>query len=158
MRTTPRQVMDDIPPTIPAEPIRFLDQLRAFIRSQNKSWATEKTYILWIKRYIHFYQWGQTRLIPLNSNLPLPPTIPRFCLGASPSLCTTQGISEAMQTLGRYYGSYLNNAYQRTGNLLAGRYEATLIDSERYLLTCYRYIEQNPVWAAGMANHPSEYR
>ena len=56
MRTTPRQVMDDIPPTIPAEPIRFLDQLRAFIRSQNKSWATEKTYILWIKRYIHFHQ------------------------------------------------------------------------------------------------------
>ena len=26
MRTTPHQVMDDIPPVIPAEPIKFLDQ------------------------------------------------------------------------------------------------------------------------------------
>ncbi len=71
---------------------------------------------------------------------------------------TTQGISKAMQMLGRYYVQYFNNTCQRTGTLWEGRYKATLIDSERYLLTCYRYIELNPVRAEGMANHPSEYR
>ncbi len=56
MRKKRFNVMDDIPSPIPANPVKFIDQLRAFIRSQNKAWATEKTYILWIKRYIHFHQ------------------------------------------------------------------------------------------------------
>lgn len=29
------------------------------------------------------------------------------------------------------------------GTLWEGRYKATLIDSEQYALTCYRYIEMN---------------
>jgi putative transposase len=65
-------------------------------------------------------------------------------------------ISKTMQTLGRYYVQYYNYRYQRTGTLWEGRYKATLIDSERYLLTCMRYIELNPV-RAGMASYPSEY-
>jgi putative transposase len=36
-----------------------------------------------------------------------------------------------------------------------GRYEATLVDSEPYLLTCMRYIELNPV-RAGMLSHPKD--
>jgi len=32
-----------------------------------------------------------------------------------------------------------------------------LVDAENYLLTCYRYIELNPV-VAGMVNTPEEYR
>ena len=58
--------------------------------------------------------------------------------------------------LGRYYVQYFNYHYQRTGTLWEGRYKATLIDSEAYLLTCMRYIELNPV-RAGMVSHPSEY-
>lgn len=61
-----------------------------------------------------------------------------------------------MQMLGRYYVQYYNDTYQRTGTLWEGRYKATLIDSEAYLLTCMRYIELNPV-RAGMVAHPSEY-
>ena len=38
-----------------------------------------------------------------------------------------------------------------------GRYKATLIDSERYLLTCYRYIELNPV-RANLVTNPCAYR
>jgi putative transposase len=68
-----------------------------------------------------------------------------------------QGIGKVMQMVGRYYVQYFNHTYQRTGTLWEGRYKATLIDSERYLLTCYRYIELNPVRAEGMAAHPSEY-
>ena len=36
-------------------------------------------------------------------------------------------------------------------------YKATLLDSESYLLSCYRYIELNPV-RAGMVDHPSDYQ
>lgn len=70
---------------------------------------------------------------------------------------STTGLSKAIQMLGRYYVQYFNKSYKRTGTLWEGRYKATLIDSEAYLLTCYRYIELNPVRAKDMANHPSEY-
>lgn len=66
------------------------------------------------------------------------------------------GIGKMMQMLGRYYVQYYNYCYQRTGTLWEGRYRATLIDTEQYLLTCMRYIELNPV-RAGMVSHPSEY-
>ena len=65
-------------------------------------------------------------------------------------------ISKAIQMIGRYYVQYFNHKYHRTGTLWEGRYKASLIDSERYLLTCYRYIELNPV-RANMVTHPSEY-
>ena len=66
-------------------------------------------------------------------------------------------IGKMMQTLGRYYVQYFNDRYQRTGTLWEGRYKATLIDTEQYLLTCMRYIELNPVRAKNMAKHASEY-
>jgi len=69
---------------------------------------------------------------------------------------TEDGISRVMQTLGRYYVQYFNYQYQRTGTLWEGRYKATLLVTEQYLLTCYRYIELNPV-RAGIVSHPSEY-
>ncbi|WGZ94954.1 MAG: transposase [Candidatus Thiothrix putei] len=67
------------------------------------------------------------------------------------------GLAKAMQMIGRYYVQYFNKTYQRTGTLWEGRYKATLIDSEAYALTCYRYIEMNPVRAQGMADHPAAY-
>lgn len=67
-----------------------------------------------------------------------------------------QSLGKALQMLGRYYVQYYNHCYQRTGTLWEGRYKATLIDSESYLLTCMRYIELNPV-RAGMVGHPSEH-
>jgi len=66
------------------------------------------------------------------------------------------GIGKVMQRLGRYYVQYYNYRYQRTGTLWEGRYKATLIDTEQYLLTCMRYIELNPV-RAEMVSHPSDY-
>ncbi len=66
------------------------------------------------------------------------------------------GISKVMQSLGRRYVQHFNYTYDRTGTLWEGRYKATLIDSEQYLLTCSRCIELNPV-RAQMVNHPSEY-
>ena len=69
---------------------------------------------------------------------------------------TEEGISKMIQMLGRYYVQYFNYTYRRSGTLWEGRYKASLIDSEAYALTCYRYIELNPV-RAGMVGHPAEY-
>jgi len=66
-------------------------------------------------------------------------------------------IANTMQALGRRYVYYINKTYRRTGTLWEGRYKASLIDTEAYLLTCMRYIELNPV-RANMVEHPGEYR
>ena len=68
------------------------------------------------------------------------------------------GIAKTMQSLGRRYVVYINQTYRRTGTLWEGRYKAALIDSENYLLTCYRYFELNPVRAEGMVDHAGKYR
>lgn len=70
---------------------------------------------------------------------------------------TTTGIGQVMQSLGRHYVQHFNYQYRRTGTLWEGRYKATLIDAETYLLHCYRYIELNPV-RAGMVKRPEQYR
>jgi len=69
---------------------------------------------------------------------------------------TEKGLGKMVQMVGRYYVQYFNHTYRRTGTLWEGRYKASLIDSENYLLTCQRYIELNPV-RAGMVEHPAEY-
>jgi putative transposase len=68
-----------------------------------------------------------------------------------------QSLAKLMQMVGRYYVQYFNYSYQRTGTLWEGRYKSTPVDSERYLLTCYRYIELNPVRAVDMAEQPQDY-
>ena len=40
---------------------------------------------------------------------------------------------------------YVNQLVGRTGTLWEERFKSSLIESERYLLTCCRYIERNPV-------------
>lgn len=67
-----------------------------------------------------------------------------------------RAIGKVMQAVGRLYVPYYNRRYGRTGTLWEGRYRATIIDTERYLLTCMRYIELNPV-RAGMVASPEEY-
>lgn len=70
---------------------------------------------------------------------------------------TETGISKVMQSVGRRYVQYFNSTYRRSGTLWEGRYKAALVETERYLLTCYRYIELNPV-RANMVKQPSDYR
>ena len=66
-------------------------------------------------------------------------------------------LSAMMQCLGRRYVGEFNRRHGRTGTLWEGRFKSSLIDSERYLLSCYRYIEMNPV-RAGMATRAWNYR
>lgn len=66
------------------------------------------------------------------------------------------GLARMMQWVGRHYVPYFNHKYERSGTLWQGRFKTAVIDSERYFLTCSRYIELNPV-RAGMLHNPAEY-
>ena len=62
-------------------------------------------------------------------------------------LSVTRIISPPHAYLGRHYVLYINHKYGRSGTLWEGRYKASLVQEEDYLLACYRYIELNPVRA-----------
>jgi putative transposase len=66
-------------------------------------------------------------------------------------------VGRMMQALGRQYVGFVNHSLARTGTLWEGRYKSCLVDTDRYLLECYRYIELNPV-RAGMVANPGAYR
>jgi putative transposase len=59
----------------------------------------------------------------------------------------TGAVSRLMQKLGRSYVGQFNARHRRTGTLWEGRYKSCLVDSEGYVLRCYRYIDLNPVRA-----------
>lgn len=62
-----------------------------------------------------------------------------------------------MKHLNQCYVQRLNKSNGRSGPLWEGRFHSGLVASDRYALTCYRYIELNPV-RAGIVAHPGEYR
>jgi putative transposase len=61
-----------------------------------------------------------------------------------------------MKHMGQRFTQYVNRKHNRTGPLWDGRFKSCVVDSETYLLRCYRYIELNPVRAA-MVRSPHEY-
>jgi REP-associated tyrosine transposase len=61
-----------------------------------------------------------------------------------------------MRDLAGRYASYFNRRYGRTGTLWEGRFGSCLVDSARYVLGCYRYVERNPV-KAGMVPAAAAY-
>ncbi|QNA95104.1 transposase [Stenotrophomonas maltophilia] len=74
---------------------------------------------------------------------------------ATPDVCG--GLSRMMQAVSRTYVRRVNDRQGRTGTLWEGRFHSTVVDSDRYLLACQRYIELNPV-RAGKVAHPGDYR
>ena len=66
-------------------------------------------------------------------------------------------ISKTMKSVGSRYAQYINFKYKRTGTLWEGRHRSSLVQTEKYLLRCYRYIELNPV-RADMVKRPEEYK
>jgi putative transposase len=66
-------------------------------------------------------------------------------------------ISRIMKVLASRYAFFLNKSYRRTGTVWEGRHKSSIVQTEGYLLKCYRYIELNPV-AATMVESPEQYR
>lgn len=65
-------------------------------------------------------------------------------------------VGRALQYVGRRYVPYVNRTAGRSGTLWEGRYRANLVEAERYLLLCHRYIELNPV-RTGLAADPADH-
>lgn len=65
-------------------------------------------------------------------------------------------VSNLMRIVAARQTRRVNKLENRSGTLWEGRYKASLIDTERYLLACYRYVDLNPVRAA-MVTAPGDY-
>ncbi|WP_205749192.1 transposase [Desulfopila sp. IMCC35008] len=65
-------------------------------------------------------------------------------------------ISILMKRLGQRYVQFFNRKYNRSGTLWEGRYKSCIVEPQKYLLDCCRYIETHPV-RAGLATDPGEY-
>ncbi|GAC1628109.1 MAG: hypothetical protein NVS9B10_17700 [Nevskia sp.] len=70
---------------------------------------------------------------------------------------TDKGLPLMMQAVGRRYVQTFNKRHGRTGTLWEGRYRATLVQQDRYLLACMVYIDLNPV-RAGLVAKAADYR
>jgi len=66
-------------------------------------------------------------------------------------------VSRLVQSVGRLYVPRFNASWNRTGTLFECRFRASIVESERYFMSCMRYIELNPV-RAGMVEAPLDYR
>ncbi len=67
-----------------------------------------------------------------------------------------EGPSNMMQLIGSRYVHYVNARIPRTGTLWEGRFRSSIVNTDRYLLACSRYIELNPV-RARIADDPRRY-
>lgn len=104
-----------------------------------------KAYIAWLKEYAEKFDVDVHAWVLMTNHVHL--------------LCTpnsSSAVSSMMQSLGRKYVQYFNRRYERSGTLWEGRFRSSLVQSEKYLLQVYQYIELNPV-RAGMVNDPSDY-
>jgi len=56
-------------------------------------------------------------------------------------------LSKMMAGLGRSYVYYYQKSYKLCGHIWQGRFKSQPIEKEKYLLSCARYIERNPLRA-----------
>ncbi|KAF1045712.1 transposase [Xylophilus sp.] len=66
------------------------------------------------------------------------------------------GLPRLMQALGRRYVRHFNDRHGRSGTLWEGRYRATVVQPDRWLLPCMVYLDLNPVHAA-LVGLPEDY-
>jgi len=71
-------------------------------------------------------------------------------------LAKPQMLSKIMAGLNRSYVHYHHKTYKSSGHLFQGRFKSKPIEKEKYLLSCGRYIERNPV-KAGIVQKAEDY-
>lgn len=107
--------------------------------------ADYQRFLVWLKDAARFYEVAIHAYVLMPNHLHLL---------ATPADAT--GLALMMQKLGRLYVPWFNHKYERTGGLFEGRFRTSLIDTDRYFMTCSRYIELNPVRAQMVAG-PGDY-
>ena len=66
-------------------------------------------------------------------------------------------LSRTMKRIGVSYSYYFNKKHDRVGHLFQDRFRSERIETDDYLLSCIRYIHNNPV-KASIVNDPSNYK
>jgi putative transposase len=84
-----------------------------------------------------------------------------YCLLPNKALLLLQtsqpNLSTAMQSLGTSYTKYFNAAHGSSGHVFQGRYQALLVDHEKYLVEMTRYVHLEPV-RAKLTERPWRYQ
>lgn len=65
-------------------------------------------------------------------------------------------VSLVMKRILVRYAMYFNKKYERSGALIANRYNSKVVPNEKYALAVLTYIHLNPV-RAGIVNRPDDY-
>lgn len=104
-----------------------------------------QTYLHWLKEYADKHDCAVHAYVLMTNHVHLLIT---------PS--TSGAAGQLMKQLGQRYVQYVNRTYRRSGTLWEGRFRSCLTQEEAYVLSCYRYIELNPI-RANMVGHPAEY-
>lgn len=65
-------------------------------------------------------------------------------------------LGRLMKRLAGRHTRRINRIWKRSGTLWGGRFHSSLIETDRYLLTCLRYVDRNPV-RAGMVAAPEQF-
>ncbi|MFH1577971.1 MAG: transposase [Candidatus Omnitrophota bacterium] len=68
----------------------------------------------------------------------------------------TKDLAKIMQGITQTYTIWFNKKYIKVGRLWQNRFKSMLIQRDKYLLDCLKYIELNPV-RAQMASSPTNY-
>jgi len=138
---------------MPRKPRFFLADVPAHIvqRGHNKSPvffedSDYQAYLRWLGEAAERYGCAIHAYVLMNNHIHIL---------ATPA--SREGIGLMMQATGRRYVPYINQKYNTSGSLWEGRYKASLVQDEHYLLTCMRYIELNPV-RAGMVKSSAHHR
>lgn len=65
-------------------------------------------------------------------------------------------LSGLMRGLNTSYAMFFNSKYGRTGHLFQGRFKSEVVENDRYLMACIRYVHNNPV-KAGIVAQARQY-
>ena len=65
-------------------------------------------------------------------------------------------LAKIMQGLTQAYTAWFNDKYNKVGRLWQGRFKSMLIQKDKYLIDCLRYIELNPI-RANITSSPADY-
>ncbi|WP_372999479.1 REP-associated tyrosine transposase [Lutispora sp.] len=66
-------------------------------------------------------------------------------------------LQRIMHHINNKYSKYFNAVYERCGHVFQGRYKASVVQNEQYLLKVLAYIHQNPV-KAGIVKRVEDYK
>jgi putative transposase len=99
----------------------------------------------------HLLRWLAPCRVRLHAYVLLPGQVRLLLTPEDPS-----GLPRLMQAVGRDYVRYFNRRHGRSGTLWEGRYRATVLQPDRYLLDCMALLDTAPV-TAGLAARALDY-